>query len=171
LSKLPRFYKLPFLEYWLTRYSRVLYLDDDVILSPATPDLFSSVPCDSLGAVRERHKPSSWHAMLWKSACELYGGEGCDPKRRRRPKPSENAGMAAAAGSDMLGVTTETDLFNSGVMLLSRGAAVMLRGWRGERLECRVLCDQLFFNAMARRHRLRVHDLGVGFNYVTELTS
>jgi hypothetical protein len=31
---------------------------------------------------------------------------------------------------------------------------------------CRVLCDQLFLNAAARRERLCVRELGPAFNYV-----
>jgi len=64
-------------------------------------------------------------------------------------------------------VPKEWWLFNSGVMLLSRAAHLpALRGWERERLECRVLCDQLYFNALVRRGRLCLHDLGSAFNYV-----
>eukprot|EP00966_Prymnesium_polylepis_P271402 6270746-Prymnesium_polylepis.1 len=79
--------------------------------------------------------------MHWRNACEIYGIERCVPK--------------------------EWWLFNSGVMLLSRAAHLpALRGWERERLECRVLCDQLYFNALVRRGRLCLHDLGSAFNYV-----
>ena len=41
--------KLPMLQYFLRAYDQVLFLDDDVLLSPHAPDLFASVPCDALG--------------------------------------------------------------------------------------------------------------------------
>ena len=141
LEKTTRFLKLPMLAYFLERYARVLYLDDDVVISPATADLFETVPCGVLGAVVERHKPQAWHAMHWRAACEIYGVGRCVPK--------------------------EWYLFNSGVMLLSQSAHLpLLRDWQRERLECRVLCDQLYFNAMQRRGALALHDLGAAFNFV-----
>ena len=60
---------------------QVLYLDDDVLLSPALPDLFAAVPCHTIGAVVEVHKPQTWHAMHMRAACELYALPGCEPKR------------------------------------------------------------------------------------------
>ena len=36
----------------------VLYLDDDVLLGPAMPDLFARVPCDALGATPVRSAAS-----------------------------------------------------------------------------------------------------------------
>jgi hypothetical protein len=138
-----RFQKLPLLSHFLRSYGRVLYLDDDTLVSPATPNLFSAVPCDALGAVVERHKPQNWHAMHWRSACELYGVSA------RACRPSASL------------------LFNSGVMLLTRTVhAPMLRAWRGENLTCRVLCDQLYLNALLRREGGRLHDLREPFNYV-----
>ena len=122
-SSATRFLKLPLLSYFLRKYSRVLYLDDDVIVGPATPDLFASVPCDAVGATIEHHKPPAWHAMHWRSACELYSmpGRACEPKHWR--------------------------LWNSGVFLLSRAqhAPMLERGWKRDasRLACRVLCDQV----------------------------
>mmetsp|Transcript_37954 Transcript_37954/g.94312 ORF Transcript_37954/g.94312 Transcript_37954/m.94312 type:complete len:263 (-) Transcript_37954:188-976(-) len=136
-----RFLKVPVLEYFLLRYARVLYLDDDVIISPAMGDLFASVSCGALGAVVERHKPQAWHAMHWRAACQLYRLDVCAPK--------------------------QWHLFNSGVMLLSRAVHLApLRGWLREQLECRVLCDQLYFNAVVKRDHLRLHDLGASFNFV-----
>ena len=116
-----RFFKVPLLAHFLQRYARVLYLDDDVLVGPAMPDLFARVPCAALGATVEEHKPQAWHSMHFRNACELYGVAPCDARRWK--------------------------LFNSGVMLLSREAhgAMLRRGWRvdGPRLKCRVLCDQV----------------------------
>ena len=141
LERTLRFLKLPLLAYFLERHARVLFLDDDIVLSPATPDLFAGVPCDELGAVVEQHKPQGWHAQHWRSACEFYKVPRCEPKRWQ--------------------------LFNSGVMLLSRGAHLpLVAGWASETLTCRVLCDQLFFNAAVRRAQLALHDLGATFNFV-----
>ena len=143
LKRTTRFLKLPLLSYYLERYEHVLYLDDDIVLSPATADLFALTPCGMLGAVVERHKPQAWHAMHWRVACELYDVERCSPKQWM--------------------------LFNSGVMVLSRAAHLpALRTWQREpRLECRVLCDQLYFNALSRRGTgLCLHDLGAAFNFV-----
>ena len=136
-----RFLKLPLLEYYLRRYMRVLYLDDDVLISPATPDLFDAVPCHVLGATIEHQKPVGWHTLHWRSACALYKVPKCDPKAWR--------------------------IFNSGVMVLSRQRhAPILAAWRSEKLECRVLCDQLFLNAAIARAGLALLDLGGAFNYV-----
>ena len=77
-----RFLKLPLLEHFLGRYWQVLYLDDDTLVGPRTPDLFAAVPCGELGAVVERHKPQTWHAMHWRTACELYGLPDCEPKTK-----------------------------------------------------------------------------------------
>ena len=139
-----RFLKLPLLSHFLKRYSRVLYMDDDVLIGPAMPDLFARVPPSSLGATVEVHKPQNWHAMHWRNACELYGVQNCDPKRWK--------------------------LFNSGMMLLSREAHgdLLSRGWRDDapRLQCRVLCDQLYLNALMRRAAAPLVDVGMAFNYV-----
>ena len=136
-----RFLKLPLLRHFLERYARVMYLDDDVIVSLWTPDLFAATPCNALSATVEWHKPEGWHAQHWRSACQLYGLGACKPKGWR--------------------------LFNSGVMLLSRDThSSMLSRWPSEKLECRVLCDQLYLNAVIRREGARVHDLGAAFNFV-----
>jgi hypothetical protein len=141
-----RFQKLPLLHYFLERYARVLYLDDDVLVGPRTPDLFLATPPSALAATIENHKPQAWHAMHWRSACELYGvGESsCSPNHWK--------------------------LFNSGVMLLSRAthAPLLAAGWRldASRLQCRVLCDQLYLNALLKREGGMVHDLGASFNFV-----
>jgi len=140
LASMLRFLKLPLLEHFLGRYWQVLYLDDDTLVGPRTPDLFAAVPCGELGAVVERHKPQTWHAMHWRTACELYGLPGCEPKRWW--------------------------LFNSGLLLLSQRHRSLIEGWQQHKLVCRVLCDQLFLNAAARRERLCVRELGPAFNYV-----
>ena len=57
LSQTKRFFKLPLLEYYLRRYDRVLFIDDDVIISPRTPDLFSAVPCTSVAVRSSRPVP------------------------------------------------------------------------------------------------------------------
>ena len=82
LKRTTRFLKLPLLSYYLERYEHVLYLDDDIVLSPATADLFALTPCGMLGAVVKRHKPQAWHAMHWRTACELYGLPDCEPKTK-----------------------------------------------------------------------------------------
>lgn len=56
-------------------------------------------------------------------------------------------------------------MFNSGVMVLTRTTHLpLLRGWRSERLTCRILCDQLYWNALLWRERAPLHDLGAPFN-------
>ena len=140
LASMLRFLKLPLLEHFLGRYWQVLYLDDDILVGPRTPDLFAAVPCGELGAVVELHKPQTWHGMHWRSACELYKLPGCEPKRWR--------------------------LFNSGLLLLSQRHRSLVEDWQRHKLACRVLCDQLFLNAVAQRERLCVRELGSAFNYV-----
>ena len=139
-----RFLKLPLLAHFLARYSRVLYLDDDVLIGPSMPNLFALVPATALGATVEEHKPQAWHSMHWRNACELYGVTPCVSKKWK--------------------------LFNSGVMLLSSAAhGQMIRdGWRldAPKLQCRVLCDQLYLNALLRRSSRSLLDLGPSFNYV-----
>lgn len=139
-----RFLKLPLLSHFLQSYARVMYLDDDVLIGPSMPDLFAHVPMAALGATVEEHKPQAWHSMHWRNACELYGVSPC--------------------------VAKQWKLFNSGVMVLSQHAhGAMLRdGWRKDapRLQCRVLCDQLYLNALLRREHGQLLDLGASFNYV-----
>ena len=103
-----RFLKLPLLTHFLKLYARVLYLDDDVLIGPAMPDLFARVPCTHVGATVEKHKPQNWHTMHWRSACELYGIENCQAR--------------------------QWQLFNSGLMVLSRRAhgQVLATGWRDD---------------------------------------
>jgi lipopolysaccharide biosynthesis glycosyltransferase len=144
-SAASRFLKLPLLEYFLKRYERILFLDDDILVSANMPDLFAAVPCDAIGATVERHKPVGWHATQWTSACDLYGmNHACEPKRWQ--------------------------IWNSGVMLLSRAvhAPLLAAGWKRDahRLSCRVLCDQLYLNALFKRAGARVCDLGAAFNFV-----
>ena len=52
------------------------------------------------------------------------------------------------------------------LLLLSQRHRSLVDGWQKHKLECRVLCDQLFLNAAARRERLCVRELGPAFNYV-----
>jgi hypothetical protein len=54
LKTMPRFLKLPLLDYYLQRYARVMLLDDDVVIAPQAGDLFRQTPCDRVGAVRKR---------------------------------------------------------------------------------------------------------------------
>ena len=147
-----RFRKLPLLEHFLRRYERVMYVDDDVLIGPAAASLFALTPCHSLGATLERHKPAGWHALHRRAACDLYH--------------SPNNAVWCSGGGNQL-------IFNSGVMVLSRDAHLPhLARWRGEKLVCRVLCDQLYLNALLHRTAgMTLHDLGGDFNYVgSELT-
>ena len=64
------------------RLAQACEFDDDTLVGPRTPDLFAAVPCGELGAVVERHKPQTWHAMHWRTACELYGLPDCEPKTK-----------------------------------------------------------------------------------------
>lgn len=141
LQRSVRFLKLPLLTYFLQRHVRILFLDDDVVLSPAMPNLFVAVSCADLGAVIEQHKPQPWHAMHWRAACELYQVPKCAPHK--------------------------WTLFNSGVMLLTQQTHLpILLNWSSEKLGCRILCDQLYINAVMRRAQARIHDLGGNFNFV-----
>lgn len=97
------FMKLPLLQYFLTHYDQVMFLDDDVLLSPHAPDLFDQVPCDAVGAIVEGYHKPGWHAMHGRSYCELYGLASSHP---------ELCGSPAA--------TKKIRIFNSGVMVLSK---------------------------------------------------
>lgn len=143
-----RFLKVQVLMYFLKKHARILYLDDDTIVGPATPDLFAAVPCGTLGASVEWHKPPAWHTMHWRSACDIYEmplrPASCEPKRWR--------------------------LWNSGVVLLSSAPHLRMleRGWQRDkhRLTCRVLCDQLYLNALFKRENAQMKDIGAAMNYV-----
>ena len=52
------------------------------------------------------------------------------------------------------------------MLLLSQRHRSLVEGWQKHKLVCRVLCDQLFLNAAARREQLCVRELGPAFNYV-----
>ena len=121
----------------------MLFLDDDVLISPFAPDLFSAVPCTSVGAIVEVAHKQGWHTMHARAMCSLYnlGDDACG-----------KAALGAAR------------IFNSGVMLLSSAHRPLVEGWKTEKLECKILCDQLYLNAMVRRHEVCLQDLGGGFN-------
>ena len=141
------FMKLPLLQYFLQQYDQVMFLDDDVLLSPHAPNLFDTVPCESIGAVVEGYHAPGWHAMHGRSYCELYGLAGSHP---------ETCGSAAAM--------RRIRIFNSGVMLLSKAHLKLLDGWETRELKCKILCDQLYMNAMAVKHGVCLADLGNAFN-------
>ncbi|KAL3905129.1 MAG: hypothetical protein SGPRY_011021, partial [Prymnesium sp.] len=66
------FIKLPMMQYFLEHYSKVLFVDDDILISPFAPDLFETVPCHKLGATVEAVHTQGWHAMHGRALCELY---------------------------------------------------------------------------------------------------
>jgi len=140
------FIKLPMLRWFLRHYGRVLFVDDDVLISPFAPDLFAQVACHKVGAVIEAYHPPAWHAMHTRSLCDIYRLRDalpavCDAKTVKKQR-----------------------VFNSGVMVLSEQHGVLLDDWASEKLECRILCDQLYLNAMVHKHKVCVHDLGTAFN-------
>ena len=139
-----------------------------MLVSPFAPDLFAAVPCTSVGAVVEVAHKQGWHTMHARAMCSLYnlGDDACG-----------KAALGAAR------------IFNSGVMLLSSAHKPLVEGWKTEKLECKILCDQaaarphapasrascvshpahprcdqLYLNAMVRRHEVCLQDLGGGFN-------
>lgn len=50
----------------------MLFVDDDVLVSPYAPVLFETIPCDRFGAVVEAYHKQGWHAMHGRATCELY---------------------------------------------------------------------------------------------------
>jgi hypothetical protein len=140
------FMKLPLLHYYLTRYGRLLFLDDDVLVSPHAPDVFSATPCKSVGAVVEGFHKQGWHSMHGRAFCSLYDLVGSHP------------------GTCSPAAVKHVRIFNSGVMVLSQAHRLLVDGWEQRKLECRILCDQLYLNAMLTRHSVCLHDLGNAFN-------
>jgi len=143
------FIKLPMLRHFLAVYDQVLFVDDDVLISPFAPDLFAQVDCRKLGAVIEAYHVQGWHTMHAKSFCEIY-----DLKKDRDVWKETCSNQAVK----------RQRTFNSGVMLLSGAHRPMLDQWEKEPLRCKVLCDQLYMNAMLRRHDVCLDDLGTAFN-------
>eukprot|EP00316_Scyphosphaera_apsteinii_P000510 CAMPEP_0119340276 /NCGR_PEP_ID=MMETSP1333-20130426/99999_1 /TAXON_ID=418940 /ORGANISM="Scyphosphaera apsteinii, Strain RCC1455" /LENGTH=914 /DNA_ID=CAMNT_0007351993 /DNA_START=40 /DNA_END=2784 /DNA_ORIENTATION=+ len=145
-AKNSHFIKLPMLKWFLHRFQQVLFLDDDVLISPNAPNLFEQVACQKVGAVVEAYHAQGWHTMHARSLCEIYQlrgsfPESCSPAALKRQR-----------------------IFNSGLMLLSDVHRPLLDKWDEERLECRILCDQLYLNAMLRKHKVCLQDLGTAFN-------
>ena len=142
------FIKLPMFEWFLDQFDQVLFMDDDVLVSPYAPDLFAKVPCQSgrLGAVVEAYHKQGWHAMHGRATCELYNL------------------AAEVPGSCTKHATKKMRIFNSGVMLMSAAHRPLLAGWEKSKLECRILCDQLYLNAMMIKHGICLQDLGTPFN-------
>ena len=140
------FLKLPLLQWFLHRFDQVLFVDDDVLFSPFASDMFSMVPCREVGAVIEASHIQNWHTMHARALCELYDLQNAAP---------------AACGK--AAVKTQR-IFNSGVLLLSKAHLPLLDGWQKRELRCRILCDQLYLNAMLRLHNVCLRDLGVAFN-------
>jgi len=142
------FLKLPLLQWFLQHYDRVLFLDDDVLVAPYAPDLFAAVPCASIGATIESVHKQGWHTMHTKSLCGIYE---LQLGRTHSSVCSEDGARRAR-------------IFNSGVLVLSTAHLPLLRGWEARKLECRILCDQLYLNAMRHAHEVCLHDLGTRFN-------
>jgi len=134
------------LHWFLRHFQQVLFLDDDVLISPYAPDLFSQVPCQKIGAVVEAYHAQGWHTMHARSLCDIYG--------LGKTLPTSCSASAIK----------QQRIFNSGVMLLSEAHLPLFEGWEQERLECRILCDQLYLNAMLRKHDVCLEDLGTAFN-------
>ena len=137
------FIKLPLLQWYLRRYDQLLFIDDDVIVSPYAADVFAATPCQELGAVYEGFHKQGWHAMHGRAFCSLYGLEAtlpsvCSPEAVKRVR-----------------------IFNSGVMVMSSAHLPLLDGWDRRKLECRILCDQLYLNAMVRQRGVRVRARGL----------
>lgn len=124
-------------------------MDDDVLMSPFMPDLFAQVDCRKIGAVVEGSHVQGWHTMHAKAFCEIY-----DLKRDKEVWKETCANQAVK----------RQRIFNSGVMLMSKAHMPLLENWEREPLRCKVLCDQLYMNAMLRRHDVCLDDLGTPFN-------
>ena len=125
---------------------QLLFLDDDVLVSPYTANVFAATPCQELGAVYEGFHKQGWHAMHGRAFCSLYGLEAtlpsvCSPEAVKRAR-----------------------IFNSGVMVMSGAHVPLLDGWDRRKLECRILCDQLYLNAMVRQRGVCVRHLGDSYN-------
>lgn len=115
-------------------------------VSLVAPNLFDSVPCAALGAVYEGYHKQGWHAMHGRSVCSLYA------LRESHPAICGDTSVKSAR------------IFNSGVMMLSAAHRPLLAGWDARKLQCQILCDQLYMNAMVHEHRACVHNLGDAFN-------
>ena len=95
-----------------------------------------------------------------------------------RPNGSLTAGLSCCSNPTLEPHTTQPlyslhpafaftlTLILTRLLLLSQRHRSLVDGWQKHKLECRVLCDQLFLNAAARRERLCVRELGPAFNYV-----
>ena len=95
-----------------------------------------------------------------------------------RPSGSLTAGLSCCSNPTLEPHTTQPlyrlhpafaftlTLILTRLLLLSQRHRSLVDGWQKHKLECRVLCDQLFLNAAARRERLCVRELGPAFNYV-----
>jgi hypothetical protein len=95
------FIKLPLLQWYLHRYDQLLFIDDDVLVSPYAADVFAATPCQELGAVYEGFHKQGWHAMHGRAFCSLYALETtlpsvCSPEAVKRVR-----------------------IFNSGVIVMS----------------------------------------------------
>jgi hypothetical protein len=113
------------------------------------PDLFAQVDCRKVGAVVESSHVQGWHTMHAKAFCEIY-----DLKRDRKVWKQVCESQAVK----------RQRIFNSGVMLLSKAHRPLIDRWEREPLRCKILCDQLYLNAMLRRHGVCLDDLGTAFN-------
>ena len=141
------FMKLPLLQYFLGQYDQVMFIDDDVLLSPHAANVFASVPCSSVGATVEGLHKQGWHTMHGRAFCDIYNLKESHP---------------ATCGTEAV---KQARIFNSGVMVLSAAHHKrLIDGWDAKPLECRILCDQLYMNAMVTKHKVCVHDLGSAYN-------
>ena len=140
-------HKLVALRDVLSHWERALLLDDTVAVRGDAPDVFALVPTLALGATVEdtRVRPAAEAAAALRLACARYG-------------------VADPDGDD--GGDARPEWFNSGVLVASWvHLALVARLPRGK-LDRALHWDQGFLNAMRRKFRVPLVDLGYAFNYV-----
>jgi len=131
----------------LAEYDRVIYMDGDIAINPACPDLFAMVPYGKIGAVFERPPYAQHRGGVLKSACEFYGVH--------YPYLKDE----------------DCSWFNTGLLVLSRchrnlfirpeQVKIFGEGW----------IDMPLMNTLRIKNGYEIHDLGLQYNYMGSLVS
>lgn len=147
--------KLDAMKQGLENFDRVLLVDDTVLIRGDTPDLFSLVPEDMIGAALQTD--------------EIFGEETNDEQMRSMQDfYGVDEGEGGNRRDDRQDGGNRRQVFNSGVMVLTSSHHLPMFSELDGGVETRsdLFGDQGYLNAMAARHGVGVFDVGYKYNFV-----
>jgi len=141
-------------------YTRVILVDDTILVRKDAPDVFDLVPPGSLGASVEdwRVRDDEETALLMRLSLVKYSD-------------ADNLLLSASLTKEydqilLQTVASDARWFNSGFIVLSQAHSNLLNVQDFDSLDFVVLWDQGLLNARRRFLDIDLHDLGHDFNWV-----